>query len=62
MNPAESDQTIRLKKIKLTLILSEMEEVLDLLGRSVFSRRKLESSKLDPTPESEQEMQRDLLL
>ena len=39
-----------------------MEEVLDLLGRSVFSRRKLVSSKLEPTPESEQEMQRDLLL
>ena len=46
----------------LTFILSETEDVLDLLGRSVFSRRKLESSKLDPTPESEQEIQRDLLL
>ena len=48
--------------IKLTFILSEMEDVLDLLGSKVFSRRKLESSKLDPTPESEQEMHRDRLL
>ena len=48
--------------IKLTFILSEMEDVLDLLGSKVFSRRKLESSKLEPTPESEQEMHRDRLL
>ena len=39
-----------------------MEDVLDLLGSKVFSRRKLESSKLEPTPESEQEMHRDRLL
>jgi len=39
-----------------------MELVLDLLGSSVLSRRRLESSKLEPTPESEQEMHRDLRL
>ena len=39
-----------------------MEAVLDLLGSSVLSRRRLESSKLEPTPESVQEMQRDLRL
>ena len=45
-----------------TLILSEMELVLDLLGSRVLSRWRLESSKLEPTPESEQEMHRDLRL
>ena len=41
---------------------SELEEVRDLRGSSVFSSRKLESSKLDPRLESEQEMHRDLRL
>ena len=44
------------------MILSEMELVLDLLGSRVLSRWRLESSKLEPTPESEQEMHRDLRL
>ena len=44
------------------MILSEMELVLDLLGSKVLSRWRLESSKLEPTPESEQEMHRDLRL
>ena len=39
-----------------------MELVLDLLGSRVLSRWRLESSKLEPTPESEQEMHRDLRL
>ena len=39
-----------------------MELVLDLLGSKVLSRWRLESSKLEPTPESEQEMHRDLRL
>ena len=47
---------------QLTFILSEIEDVLDLLVRRVFSSRKLLSSKLEPKPESEQEIQRDLLL
>ena len=55
-------QRNRLIKESYTLILSEMEAVLDLLGSSVLSRRRLESSKLEPTPESVQEMQRDLRL
>ena len=41
---------------------SSMEEVRDLRGSRVFSSRKLESSKLDPRLESEQEMHRDLRL
>ena len=50
------DQTV-------TLILSETEAVLTLLGKSVLSSRKLlDSSKLEPKLESEQEIQRDLLL
>ena len=55
-------QRNRLINESYTLILSEMEAVLDLLGSSVLSRRRLESSKLEPTPESVQEMQRDLRL
>ena len=47
---------------QLTFILSEIEDVLDLRVRRVFSSRKLLSSKLEPMPESEQEIQRDLLL
>ena len=39
-----------------------MELVLDLLGSRVLSRWRLESSKLEPTPESEHEMHRDLRL
>lgn len=53
---------LRFSDCHLTLILSEMEEVRDLRGSRVFSSRKLESSKLDPRLESEQEMHRDLRL
>ena len=44
---------------QLTLILSEMEDVLDLRVSRVFSSRKLLSSKLEPIPESEHEIQRE---
>ena len=57
-----SNIVIMLRILLVTLILSEMELVLDLLGSRVLSRRRLESSKLEPTPESEQEMHRDLRL
>ena len=53
---------ILLRILLVTFILSEMELVLDLLGSRVLSSWRLESSKLEPTPESEQEMHRDLRL
>ena len=55
--------TVAVITVYVTLILSETEAVLTLLGKRLLSSRKLlDSSKLEPKLESEQEIQRDLRL